>query len=60
MSVDRAEELLAEGEFPPGSMGPKIEACVTYVRATGRPALITSVEALADALKGKDGTRVVR
>ena len=60
MSADRAEELLAEGEFPPGSMGPKIESCVSYVRATGRPALITSVTALGDALEGQDGTRVVR
>ncbi|HSM01261.1 MAG TPA: carbamate kinase [Acidimicrobiia bacterium] len=60
MSADRAEELLAEGEFPPGSMGPKIEACVSYARATGRAALITSVSALGDAFEGRDGTRVVR
>lgn len=59
MSADRAEELLDAGEFPPGSMGPKIEACVSYARATGRPALITSVAALTDALDGRDGTRVV-
>jgi len=60
MSADRAAELLAEGEFPPGSMGPKIESCIAYAQATGRPALITSVDALSDALAGKDGTRVVR
>ena len=59
MSSGRAEELLAAGEFPPGSMGPKIEACVTYCRATGRPALITSVAALPEALERRDGTRVV-
>lgn len=59
MSADRAEELLAQGEFPPGSMGPKIEACVAFARATGRTALITSVAALSDALEGRDGTRVV-
>lgn len=58
MSADRAEELLAEGEFPPGSMGPKIESCIAYARATGRPALITSVPALSAALRGEDGTRV--
>jgi carbamate kinase len=59
MSIARAEELLAEGEFPPGSMGPKIESCIAYARATGRPALITNVDALAAALSGKDGTRVL-
>ena len=59
MSVDRADELLESGEFPPGSMGPNIEACVSYARAIGRPALITSVGALSDALMGRDGTRVV-
>jgi len=59
MSIERAEELLAAGEFPPGSMGPKIEACIAYAGATGRSALITSVAALPDALAGRDGTRVV-
>jgi carbamate kinase len=58
MSIERAEELLAEGEFPPGSMGPKIESSIAYAQTTGRPALITNVEALAAALDGRDGTRV--
>lgn len=48
MSVRRARELLVAGEFPAGSMGPKIEACATFAEATGRPAVITSVEARAD------------
>lgn len=59
MSIERAEELLAAGEFPPGSMGPKIESCIAYAQATGRPALITNVGSLARALAGEDGTRVV-
>ncbi|MEX1208638.1 MAG: carbamate kinase, partial [Acidimicrobiia bacterium] len=59
MSIDRAQELLDEGEFPPGSMGPKVESAIAYARATGRPALITNVESLADALEGRNGTRVV-
>jgi carbamate kinase len=59
MSIDRAQELLDEGEFPPGSMGPKIESAIAYAHATGRPALITNVESLADALEGRNGTRVV-
>lgn len=59
MSIDRAQELLDQGEFPPGSMGPKVESAIAYARATGRPALITNVESLADALEGRNGTRVV-
>jgi carbamate kinase len=56
MDVATAIELSASGEFPPGSMGPKVEATVMYARSTGCPALITNVESLSDALKGKTGT----
>ena len=56
MAADRAEELLAAGEFPPGSMGPKVEAAAAYAREMRRPALITSVAALPAALTGSDGT----
>jgi carbamate kinase len=41
-----------------GSIGPKVEASVDYVRATGHDALITSAAALADALEGRAGTRI--
>jgi carbamate kinase len=58
MSGAQARQYLDAGEFPPGSMGPKVEACVAYARATGRTALITSVAALPDALGGRDGTRI--
>jgi carbamate kinase len=58
MSIDRAQELLDEGEFPPGSMGPKVESAIAYAAATGRPALITNVTALPAALRGEDGTRI--
>jgi carbamate kinase len=56
MDVVRATSLLAPGEFPPGSMGPKVEASVWYATTTGRPALITNVESLSEALIGKAGT----
>ena len=54
-----ARRLLARGEFPPGSMGPKIEAAVEYVEATGRRALITDIEHLEAALRGEAGTVVL-
>jgi carbamate kinase len=56
LAADEAEALLSE--LPPGSMGPKIEAAVSFVRATGREALITSAEAIPDALAERAGTRV--
>ena len=43
-----------------GSMRPKLEASVEFVRATGHEALITSPAALGDALAGRSGTRIHR
>ena len=48
----------AEGQFPLGSMGPKVEAATRFVKATGRKAIITSADRLMDALDGKAGTTV--
>ena len=56
MSIADAEKHLAEGQFPAGSMGPKIEAAVQFVRASGKQVLITDVEHLREAVEGKDGT----
>ncbi len=56
LSTEEADALATE--LPAGSMQPKIQACLAYVRATGGEALITSPEALAKALKGRAGTRV--
>ncbi|MDE6516476.1 MAG: carbamate kinase [Acetatifactor sp.] len=57
MTVAQAQELMAQGQFEPGTMLPKIEAAISYLGANpqGR-ALITSMDALKDALKGKNGT----
>jgi carbamate kinase len=58
MSVDEAEEYLREGHFPPGSMGPKIEAVIQFLESGGKESLITSPENLARALRGEAGTRI--
>ena len=60
MDVAQAERYIAEGQFAPGSMLPKVEACIEYVRAypEGR-ALITSLESAAAGLKGETGTLIV-
>ena len=52
-----AEKMIAEGEFEKGTMLPKIEAAISYLSVNPKGSvLITSLEAAADALKGKAGT----
>ena len=53
-----AKRLLAEGQFPPGSMGPKIDAAIRFVEAGGHEVLVTRAESLAEALEGKTGTYI--
>lgn len=63
MTVSEAQRYLAEGHFAPGSMKPKIEACIRYLTQSDNPraqALITSPESLGRALAGETGTRIVR
>lgn len=61
MTVSEANAYMAEGQFPPGSMGPKMEAVCSFVEnsSAGAEAIITSLEKLAEAMDGKTGTRVV-
>ncbi len=58
ITVSDAMRSLAQGEFPAGSMGPKIESAERFVEH-GRRAVITSAEALVDAVDGRDGTWIV-
>jgi len=59
MTADEAEKHLREGQFPAGSMGPKIEAAVQFVRGGGSEVVITDVEHLREGLEGRAGTRIV-
>ena len=57
MTIAEAEEYIAQGRFAPGSMLPKVEACIEYVRAFPEgKALITSLECAAAGIEGKTGT----
>jgi carbamate kinase len=56
LSAAEAEALAPE--LAAGSMRPKVEASVEFVRATGQEALITSPSALGEALAGRSGTRL--
>ncbi|MEO8436916.1 MAG: carbamate kinase [Chloroflexota bacterium] len=57
--VSEARRYLEEGEFPKGSMGPKIEAAISFLEHGGREVLITTPPALERAIAGETGTRVV-
>ncbi len=59
LSVKEAEAYLNEGHFPPGSMGPKIQAAVNFLKQGGEKVLITSIEKSVDAVYGKAGTVIV-
>ncbi|MDL1903160.1 carbamate kinase [Anaerolineae bacterium CFX9] len=59
MTLTEATKYMAEGHFAPGSMLPKIEAAVEFVRNGGPLAIITDPPNLARALRGETGTRVV-
>jgi carbamate kinase len=58
LTVAEANGWLAAGEFPDGSMGPKVEACVAFVESGGRAA-IGALSQAADVLAGRAGTAVV-
>jgi carbamate kinase len=59
VTLEEIEQLHAEGHFPPGSMGPKIEAVIRFLKASGRRALITNPESLPQAIDGRAGTHFV-
>jgi len=59
ITVEEAKKYLAEGQFPAGSMGPKIKAAIEYIEAGGKEVLITSANHLKAALINRSGTRIV-
>jgi carbamate kinase len=59
ITVAEAQAYLDEGQFPRGSMGPKIEAAIYYLKYGGNEVIITSPENITRALRGETGTRVV-
>lgn len=63
MTIAEAEQYMAEGHFAPGSMLPKIEACIRFLQNSRKPdarTLITNPENIGRALRRETGTRIVR
>jgi carbamate kinase len=59
MTVAEARAYLKQGEFPPGSMGTKIEAAIEFLECGGEAVIITRPELASEALEGKRCTRIV-
>lgn len=59
LTVTEAKQYLTAGQFPKGSMGPKIEAAIEFLEHGGKRVLITSVDRMTDALDGRVGTQIV-
>jgi carbamate kinase len=58
LTLAEARRYLAEGHFHKGSMGPKIEAIISFLERGGKQAIITNPENLGRALAGETGTRI--
>ncbi len=59
VTVDEMQKYFKEGHFPPGSMGPKVEAAINYIEKGGKEVIITTADKLKEALDGLTGTRIL-
>lgn len=59
LTVAEAKKYLAEGQFPAGSMGPKIEAAIDFIEHGGKEVIITQPFLLEEAIAGRNGTHLV-
>ena len=60
LTLEEANTFIGKGEFAKGSMLPKVEACMYFVKESGNKAIITSLDAARDALNGTTGTTICR
>lgn len=58
-SVDKMEEYLQEGHFLEGSMKPKVESAINFLKAGGKRAIIANLYDLVPAVEGKAGTQII-
>lgn len=58
VSAAELQQYYDQGQFPAGSMGPKVQSAIRYLQNGGKEVIITSYEFLMDALDGKAGTHV--
>lgn len=58
LSLSEAKRYLSEGQFPPGDMGPKIEAAIEFIEGEGMEVIIALPEDVIKAMEGKAGTGI--
>ncbi|MFQ5353859.1 MAG: carbamate kinase [Thermodesulfobacteriota bacterium] len=58
LKIDDARRYLKQGEFAPGSMGPKVEAAIEFIENGGEEVIITTPALISEAMKGRAGTRI--
>jgi carbamate kinase len=56
--VSDAKRYLEADQFPPGSMGPKIQAVINFLESGGERAIITSIDKIIESLEGRAGTQI--
>jgi carbamate kinase len=59
VELSKIKSLHEAGEFPPGSMGPKIEAAIEFLESGGRRVIISDAGMLLEACRGKAGTHII-
>jgi len=59
ITIEEAARYRKEGHFPAGSMQPKIQASIEFLRSGGTRAVITSIEAIESAVQGLAGTEII-
>lgn len=60
LTIKQAQQYLKQKQFPPGSMGPKIQASINFLKKGGKKVIITSPSCISQALKGKEGTTITK
>ncbi len=58
LSLAEAERYLKAGQFPAGTMGPKVQAATAFMRGKGKRAIITSIKQIDGAIAGQAGTQI--
>ena len=59
ITIERLIEYRNHGQFPAGSMGPKIDAAINFIKRGGKKVIITSIEKGYEAVQGQAGTRII-
>ena len=60
INISAVKKYMKGGHFPAGSMGPKVQAAINFLKSGGKKVIITNPESLEKALKGKEGTVITK